>query len=1113
MVERGVTIHVLGALHVDGGGSGPRVELAPKVRALLALLAVNPGAWVTTETLIDGIWPDEVVPSSRKTLQGNVLRLRRALSNDAILTRQASYALNIEVVRVDADEFQLGADLVERLYRSGDLANAIAQARNAEALWDGDAFSDVPDSTTVNAARVRLQERLHQVKAWRLDAMIELGEGRQVIPELESMVAFDPFREDVWALLIRALYAGGRRHDALAAFSRARRVLAVELGLEPGSVLRALEIQVLADASDSLLASANSAESTPSASSTLTATPLLKAYTTKPHQSTDPFVGRTNEVEAALDLVRSVSEGNRRTLIVEGPAGVGKTRFVTEVVTRRSSVFAVRISARNDSVLRRSYGAANEIVIQLDRFDVRGHMDSEANRRLDRVRGFSSTRIEDAASQLALAEPDLERRLTAEAVNHLIVEVARRVGPVAIVIDDIQWADSGTMDVVRELATSRVDVPLLLALTRRSEVRTPTLAEVLHEVDRSGRSTRIALDVLTRSEIRDLILAFLPTGDLDGSTGIDVERRVDDIMARTDGNTLLAHALARAAARQATDLPESVRDLVDAYLRSCSAEAIGMAETGALLGRAFAPEIAWAASEKSARVSDTTSRAAHTPKLPKSTEDMVSELTNVGLVTIAPGDPTTLASFRHDLFRDAALARLTDQQRRSGHSAVLAELERRASTDLDALVMHSVESRSAASAAFRLTQRASRSLASGLVADAIADAESALQWHGRVDDPSVVNEIETMLLLADAQALSAQRNLSEATLRLAIERAELLDGLERVRLSATSLRRLASVMTDGRQTSEALETLLTAVTCIGTDEPEPAELFNEWVEVWLEASSIDYYFNGAVTWAQNALSRIEDAVFRRGTQAQIGNFLEAKTPHAIRAARFRATPDLIEMMTTQLQHSLSHGDAKQIASSLLGVGFFHMSCFDGTSAKHYLQRAVEQHDLIGDRHWGAISRVYVSVAERLLGNYDTVASLAAMATEMGEGIVPPCYLSVLDGNLAWVAWHRSLSAIGAEQTALLDVAAEHSRSAHKRAEHPSVYGAYPFVGFWLWPALAVARERGDVFHLVEYAERLVDQTAQRLPERVEALLRALIDSSGTSNIDEALAWARSVNLA
>ena len=72
-----------------------------------------------------------------------------------------------------------------------------------------------------------------------------MGEVGEVIGELEAAVAAHPFQEQLWVLLITALYRSGRQADALAAHQRVRALLADELGLEPGQQLRDLEQRIL----------------------------------------------------------------------------------------------------------------------------------------------------------------------------------------------------------------------------------------------------------------------------------------------------------------------------------------------------------------------------------------------------------------------------------------------------------------------------------------------------------------------------------------------------------------------------------------------------------------------------------------------------------------------------------------------------------------------------------------------------------------------------------------------------------------------------------------------------------------------------------------------------
>ena len=91
----------------------------------------------------------------------------------------------------------------------------------------------------------RLEElRLTAVEG-RIEADIELGLHGEVTGELEGLTEQNPLRERLWRLLVLALYRAERQADALAAYRRARDMLAEELGLEPGEDLRRLEQAVL----------------------------------------------------------------------------------------------------------------------------------------------------------------------------------------------------------------------------------------------------------------------------------------------------------------------------------------------------------------------------------------------------------------------------------------------------------------------------------------------------------------------------------------------------------------------------------------------------------------------------------------------------------------------------------------------------------------------------------------------------------------------------------------------------------------------------------------------------------------------------------------------------
>ena len=149
----------------------------------------------------------------------------------------------------------------------------------------------------------RLEELRLLAAEGRIEADLALGRHAEVVGELEGLVGEYPVRERLWRLLVLGLYRAGRQADALAAYRRARDMLAAELGIEPGQELRALERQVLR-------------QEVPAARPA--ARHNLPAVLTS-------FEGRDEEVAAVGGLVAEA-----RLVTLTGPGGAGKTRLALE---------------------------------------------------------------------------------------------------------------------------------------------------------------------------------------------------------------------------------------------------------------------------------------------------------------------------------------------------------------------------------------------------------------------------------------------------------------------------------------------------------------------------------------------------------------------------------------------------------------------------------------------------------------------------------------------------------------------------------------------------------------------------------------------------------------
>jgi WD40 repeat protein/DNA-binding SARP family transcriptional activator len=236
-------IRCLGPLGVVEAGR-QRSLGGPKQRLVLAHLLIRANHVVPVDRLIAEVWDGDPPRAARGSVQSYVSHLRRVLGADRITGDGHGYALRVEPSEVDRLGFETLAAKGQQL-RATDPAQAAAVLREALELWRGPPFADLADAASLQPEITRLEELRLAVVEDRVGADLDAGAARDVVGELEALLAEHPLREGLWGLLMVALYRSGRQADALAAFERARRLLADELGIDPSAELRSLHAQVL----------------------------------------------------------------------------------------------------------------------------------------------------------------------------------------------------------------------------------------------------------------------------------------------------------------------------------------------------------------------------------------------------------------------------------------------------------------------------------------------------------------------------------------------------------------------------------------------------------------------------------------------------------------------------------------------------------------------------------------------------------------------------------------------------------------------------------------------------------------------------------------------------
>ncbi|MEU3690635.1 AfsR/SARP family transcriptional regulator [Streptomyces narbonensis] len=239
---------VLGSVQIrDGDRTVPLGGV--RHSATLAFLLLHSNEVVSISKLMSAVWPARVPPTGRQMLYNAIFRLRTILSSYGggaeLLHEGPGYVLHVRDDSLDVRQFQARVARGRSELAAGLWGEASDTFRDALGLWRGPALADLaehgyswPESTALDNARTAALES-------RIEADIALGRYRDVIGDLEGLVAAEPLWEQACGWLMQALYHSGRQADALSLYRRTRAALVSQLGLEPSPQLRALERAVL----------------------------------------------------------------------------------------------------------------------------------------------------------------------------------------------------------------------------------------------------------------------------------------------------------------------------------------------------------------------------------------------------------------------------------------------------------------------------------------------------------------------------------------------------------------------------------------------------------------------------------------------------------------------------------------------------------------------------------------------------------------------------------------------------------------------------------------------------------------------------------------------------
>lgn len=706
---------------------GQEVRLGgPKPRLVLAHLLLELGRAVSTDQLIAAVWGEHPPPAARNTLQTYVSHLRRALGAEHLSSHRHGYALSIPPEAVDGPRFQALISRGRELRRT-DPAAAVSTLRQAAQLWGGRPFADLDGSPSLQPAVVRFEELRLVGEEDRLAAELDLGRGAEVVGELEAFAAAHPLRERSWELLLLALYRSDRQADALAAFHRARSVLAEEAGIDPSDRLLRLHERILAQDPDLQVPAAGPAGSGADAGPALAghrppARPVPFPTSLTPDVGSG-YVGRDELLTELWTHWTTAVSGRSHAVLLSGEAGIGKTRTATELGRRAHADGALVLVGRCEDGLAVPFQPIVELLdwqVQHDPSLPLGRLPGELVRLVPELRDL----VPDLPA-LVHSDPRAEEHRLYAAVASWVAAVSRLDG-LLLVLDDLQWATTPTLrllqHVLRSVAGDREARVLVVGNYRDTDVgQDHPLVAAIAELRRSSDDVAvIPVTPLSERGVAELIDDFL--GPSRGGVPDQLPAR---LFADSDGNPFFArevlrHWQDRGSVRveggrirvdpnAAGGLPAGVRDVVRRRLQRLSPEAVEVLRVTAVLGHGAEVSVL----------------ARLVPGGVDQVLDGFEEALRAGLVDEAEPDRFRLS---HALVGQALVAELSGPRRRRLHLRIVAALEALRPGGIVALARHAV----AALPAQEAQQAALRySVAAGEHAVAQRAPEDAERWFSQ----------------------------------------------------------------------------------------------------------------------------------------------------------------------------------------------------------------------------------------------------------------------------------------------------------------------------------------------------------------------------------------------
>ncbi|SDS32319.1 BTAD domain-containing putative transcriptional regulator [Actinoplanes derwentensis] len=546
-------IKLVGTVMIESLGAAPRQLASAQAQVAFARLIIERASGTGRDQLADTVWPDGLPDTWASALRSVVSRVRAFVSGGdcdetpPVVAQGGRYLLRLPVeATVDLERAEEAIREADRAFSAG----AYPEARHAAGLaisWLSSPFLPGHEGEWV----VSIRERLHGFLVSGLEtaslAAAALGDYREALRFADEAVREAPLRESAHRCRMTAHAAAGNRAEALGAYHRLRRMLADELGVDPAPETQVAYVELLG-----------------------TGGTVQRPETSGRIGDTIPFVGRAAELDTVAESWAAAVQGQARVILVEGPAGIGKSRFLgkaAKTVARAGGMVIFGRCNPNSNIPYQPYVDALSALVSASGDDGSPGLNVAARAALNTV--ADATR------------PGPVHRATLAAAIVDGFSAISRDQPVLLLLENLEAIDHDSMTLFSRLLCEDRALPLLVLGTACTPSPvTARVVQALSDADVNCVMRRVMLGGLDDSEVLRLMRTAVPD-----ATGLPTPKQ---LIADTAGNPyLLLELLRRPRGGHADDLPPTVLEFTAARLEQLGDAARVLLRPAATAGPVF----------------------------------------------------------------------------------------------------------------------------------------------------------------------------------------------------------------------------------------------------------------------------------------------------------------------------------------------------------------------------------------------------------------------------------------------------------------------------------------------------------------------------------------------